>query len=186
MIVCAGNGESFGFAKDIGVGIVESTIGLTQICLRYAPKYLLFVGSAGSYDSTVAIGTLFVSRHATQIELSFLQNQSYTPIDNSILVESSRFVSCETLMKANILEAVVNSSNYITNTSQYNQMMLSANILLENMETFSVFKVAQYFQIPCFAILCVSNKVGENSHQEWLQNKKLVEEKLYWAVRTFL
>ncbi len=34
MVVCAGNGEDFTFAKSIGVGLCESAMGLTQICLR--------------------------------------------------------------------------------------------------------------------------------------------------------
>lgn len=57
-------------------------------------------------------------------------------------------------------------------------MMLRANILLENMEAFSVFKVAQYFRIPSIAILCVSNIVGENAHQQWLDNQILVQHTL--------
>ncbi|RDU61365.1 purine-nucleoside phosphorylase [Helicobacter sp. MIT 14-3879] len=178
MILCAGNGESFSFAKNIGVGLINSAIELTQVCLQYTPKHLLFIGSAGSYDSKVPIGTLFLSTHATQIELSFLQKQSYTPTNNSIKIERLNLVSHETLIKENICEATVNSSNYITNTSAYNHVMLSANILLENMEVFSIFKVAEHFRIPCSAILCVSNIVGENAHEEWVKNKNLVEERL--------
>ena len=185
MVVCAGNGESFEFAKSIGVGIIDSAICLTRICLQYMPRNLLFIGSAGSYDSKLEIGTLFFSTHATQIEMSFLQNQSYTPIDNSISVELNNFVSHETLIRANISQATVNSSNYITKTSAYNEMMLSANILLENMEAFSVFRVARYFNIPCLAILCVSNVVCDDSHQQWIGNRALVATRFEEVMQKF-
>lgn len=185
MVVCAGNGESFEFAKSIGVGTIDSAMSLTRICLQYMPRNLLFIGSAGSYDSKLEIGTLFFSTHATQIEMSFLQNQSYTPIDNSISVELDDFVSHETLIRANISQATVNSSNYITKTSAYNEMMLSANILLENMEAFSVFSVAKYFNIPCLAILCVSNVVCEDSHQQWIRNRALVATRFKEVMQKF-
>ena len=48
MIVCAGRNETFPFAQTIGVGLIESAINLTRLCLFDKPEYLLFVGSAGS------------------------------------------------------------------------------------------------------------------------------------------
>ena len=33
MVVCAGRGEEFSFARVIGVGLIESAINLTKICL---------------------------------------------------------------------------------------------------------------------------------------------------------
>ena len=49
MIVCAGRNETFPFAQTIGVGLIESAINLTRLCLFDKPEYLLFIGSAGSY-----------------------------------------------------------------------------------------------------------------------------------------
>ncbi|EAH4491725.1 purine-nucleoside phosphorylase, partial [Campylobacter coli] len=37
MIVCAGGNENFSFAKTIGIGLVESTFYLTQLCLKEKP-----------------------------------------------------------------------------------------------------------------------------------------------------
>lgn len=49
MILCAGNNESFSFATPIGVGLIESTINLSRLCLFDKPEFILFIGSAGSY-----------------------------------------------------------------------------------------------------------------------------------------
>ena len=51
MIICAGRNETFPFAHPIGVGLIESAINLTRMCLFDKPDYLLFVGSAGSYGN---------------------------------------------------------------------------------------------------------------------------------------
>ena len=51
MIVCAGDIEQFSFAVPIGVGLVNSAINLTRLCIMNPPEFLLFVGSAGSYGN---------------------------------------------------------------------------------------------------------------------------------------
>lgn len=186
MIVCAGGGEAFPFAKSIGIGLVDSAIGLSRICLQKAPKSLIFIGSAGSYDSNVAVGSLFFSTRATQIELSLVGGQAYTPIDNSISMDSASFVLHETMQSHGILEATVNSSNYITATSAYNKRMLAAGLMLENMEFFSVLRVAEYFQIPAWALLCVSNTVGEGAHEAWIASRDIVASRLENALRNTL
>ncbi len=183
MFICAGNTESFNFAKSIGIGLVDSSIELTRICLQNLPKSLIFLGSAGSYDNSINIGDIYYSFRATQIELSYLQNQSYIPIDNAIECSYNINVSCETFIKLqkklkNTKQATINSSNYITKTSRYNPMILNAGILLENMEFFSVLKVAQFFQIPCIGLFCVSNFVGENAHNEFIKNHNAIKQKL--------
>ena len=60
MVVCAGNGEDFTFAKSIGVGLCESAMGLTQICLRECVDSIIFVGSAGAYSKDICIGDIYI------------------------------------------------------------------------------------------------------------------------------
>ncbi len=80
MIVSAGNQETFTFAKSIGVGLVSSAINLTKICLFNRPEFILFIGSAGSYGNH-KIFDIVESKNSSNIEMSFLENFSYTPID---------------------------------------------------------------------------------------------------------
>lgn len=182
MFICAGESEQFVFAKSIGIGLVSSAIGLTRLCLQHAPKELIFLGSAGCYRADWNIGDMAYSYCATQIELSFLDNKSYTPIDNIIKLDAVKNVSCETFLTnihSKLPQVVVNSSNYITNTDIYNNMMCHAGIALENMEFFSVLRVAQYFQIPCVGIFCISNFVGTQAHEEFIKNHDLIKTKLH-------
>lgn len=171
MFICAGSIESFSFAKSIGVGLINSAISLSNICMREIPKRLIFIGSAGSYDENIEIGSIFCSTTAYNIELSMIDGNSYTPLDNAIRIEG---VNIDNLVDF----ANVNSSNYITNTDKYNAMFIESGILLENMEFFSVLNVARFYNIPALGIFCVSNHVCHDSHTQFIKNHSLVKEKL--------
>lgn len=179
MFVCAGNGEEFEFARSIGVGLVESAITLSKLCMSEQVESLVFVGSAGSYDKEVDLLELFVSTESTQIESSLLVGESYTPLKQE--VKSLENVSCETIRKIlslNLPQAIVNSSNYICVDSAYALRMKERGILLENMEFFSALSVARRFNIPALGVFCVSNHCGERAHQEFLENRGEVMRRL--------
>ncbi|NWF66350.1 MAG: purine-nucleoside phosphorylase [Campylobacterales bacterium] len=163
MIICAGNQESFSFATTIGVGLIDSAINLTKICLMQVPEYLIFIGSCGSYGKLKPFD-IVTSSTSSNIELSFLQDLSYTPIDNVVKAQnsiSSFFVSHET---------IINSSNYITTDEKLSKQMLDYNIDCENMEFFSVVKVAREFNIPVVGVFVVTNYCNKNAHEDFKQN----------------
>jgi len=172
MIVCAGNNETFAFAHPIGVGLVDSAINLTRLSLFDKPEFLIFVGSAGSYGEAKILD-IKESLIASNIENSFWKNDSYTPIDN--VIEAKR--------KEDENSIIVNSSNYITTNMDYSKYYLKHNIHLENMEFFSVMRVAGEFGIPALGIFVVTNYTDKDAHKDFMQNhqkaKKLLEEYIY-------
>ena len=161
MIVCAGKNEVFDFAYPIGVGLVESAMNLARLALFDKPEFLLFIGSAGSYGEH-KIFDIVQSRGASQIELSFFDNNSYTPIDNVITSEGLEVVH----------QTIINSSNYITTNKAYWPHFLRHNIAAENMEFFSVMRVAQEFAIPAGGIFVITNYCDKDAHKEYKQNYK--------------
>lgn len=172
MILCAGKSESFEYAHPIGIGLIESAISLTQLCLMDRPKFLLFIGSAGSYGEK-KIGDIVTSEGAANIELSFLEDKSYTPIDN-VIVSNSGIVSHET---------IVNSSNYISKNLEISKGFNQHKIAVENMEFFSVMKIAQEFNISAAGIFVVTNYCDENAHEDFLKNHKECISKLDKYIR---
>lgn len=167
MIVCAGRNEVFPFATPIGVGLVESAINLTRQCLFDKPDYLLFIGSAGSYGEH-KIFDIVESKRASNIELSFLTNSSYTPLDN-VLESENKFARNDT---------IVNSSNYISTNKGLTKNFKEYGIGIENMEYFSVLQVAKQFEIPVAGIFVVTNFTDENAHEDFMKNHKVAMEKL--------
>ncbi len=164
MIICAGNIESFEFATPIGIGLIESAINLTRLALFDKPDFLIFIGSAGSYGK-YKIFDIVESSIGANIENSFLTGNSYTPIDNVIEAyhDKKSDVSRETV-------DIVNSSNYITTDKTLSQSYRKHKIELENMEFFSVLRVAQEFKIPLLGIFIVTNYCDKNAHKEFLEN----------------
>jgi len=160
MIICAGESEQFDFALPVGIGMTDVAINLTRLCLSQKPKFLLFVGTAGSYGEK-KVFDIIESKTAANIENSFFTGGSYTPIDN--MVSTAEDVSRET---------IVNSSNYITTDKDMAKAYLSKNIHLENMEYYAVLKVAKSFDIPAAGVFIVTNYCDENAHKDFMDNHK--------------
>ncbi|MFT7823451.1 MAG: purine-nucleoside phosphorylase [Sulfurimonas sp.] len=188
MIICAGEIETFNFAAPVGIGLLDVSINLTKICIEKNPDFLLFIGSAGSYGRK-GIFEIVESKTASNIENSFLDGSSYTPIDN--VVSAAEDVSRETsetedkLLSSVVFkpeqsskaasesrETLVNCSNYITADSRYAKEYLKRNIDLENMEFYAVLKVAQRFGIPAGGVFVVTNYCDENAHRDFKKNHK--------------
>ena len=166
MLICAGDIEQIKGATPIGVGLINSAINLTRLCIMNPPEFLLFVGTAGSYGKK-EIFDIVESKVAANIEHSFLLNSAYTPLDN--VVASSENVSRET---------IVNSSNYITKSEEMAKRYLKLNIDLENMEFFSVLSVAKEFNIPVGGVFVVTNYCNKDAHKDFLANHKEAIERL--------
>ncbi len=160
MIVCAGDIEQIKGALPIGVGLINSAINLTRVCIMNPPEFILFVGTAGSYGNYKPFD-IIQSKVAANVEQSFLEKKSYTPLDN--IVASTDDVSRET---------IVNSSNYITASKDISKKFLQLNIELENMEFFSILSVAKEFNIPAGGVFVVTNYCYEDAHKEFKANHK--------------
>ncbi len=161
MIVCAGNNETFDFATPIGVGLIDSAINLTRLMIEEQPDSIVFVGSAGSYG-TYKPFDIIESSAAGNIELSLITGSAYTPIDNTIYHDN---VSRETSI-------MINSSNYITTDMEVAAEYQKLGLELENMEFFSILKVAENFEIPAYGIFIVTNYCDENAHEDFIKNHK--------------
>ena len=166
MIICAGNNETFPFAQPTGVGLIETSMNLTRLCMFDKPEFLLFVGTAGSYGDA-KIFDIIESKTASNIELAFLSNDAYTPLDNVVSTN-------ETHKK----DIVVNSSNYISTNKNLTKNFLKFGLGIENMEFFAVLKIAQEFDIPAGGVFCVTNYTDANAHKDFLVNHERAKELL--------
>jgi len=167
MIVCAGRNETFPFATPIGVGLIESAMNFTQLCLFDKPDFIIFVGSAGSYGNH-NIFDIVESSSASNIELSFFDNNSYTPLDNVIKTNNITLRD----------DTIVNSSNYITTSETLSQEFAQYGIGIENMEFFSLVQIAKEFDIPIAGIFSVTNYTNKTAHEDFIKNHKVAMDKL--------
>ena len=158
-IISSGNKEIFPFSTPIGIGLIESAINITRIALFDKPDMIIFIGSAGSYGK-LNIFDIIETSSASNIEQCLITKSCYTPIENIITLND---VSRET---------IINSSNYITTNENIAKKYLKLNILAENMEFYSIVKVAKEFNINVKGIFVITNYCNKNAHSEYLKNIK--------------
>ncbi len=171
MIICAGDSEQFEFAQPMGIGLIEVSMNLTRLCLFDKPEFILFVGTAGSYGDA-KIFDIIETKSAANIELAFLSNDAYTPIDNLVTANTT-----------NQKDIIVNSSNYISTNSKLTNNFLKLGIGIENMEFFAVLKIAQEFNIPAGGVFCITNYTNKFAHNDFLANHKKAKELLTQHVK---
>ena len=160
MIICAGDIESFSFAKPIGIGLIESAINLTELITRYCPDKLIFIGTAGSYGDFKIFDTV-LSSSSSNLELCFLNNSCYSPIENIIKIENQKS------------QTIVNSSNYISTNFELSKKFNLYGIGIENMEFFSVLSCAKKFNINAVGIFVITNFCNEYAHNDFVTNHKI-------------
>lgn len=159
MIVCAGESESFEFAKPVGIGLIQSAINLTKICLHEKPKEIIFIGTAGSYGKC-EVGKIYESSHSSNVEIGFYDNLSYTPLTHpNVSRETSGSI-------------IINSSNYITTDEKVSKQFLENGFSLENMEFFAIQSVAKHFNIKSRGVFYVTNYCNKFAHEEFIKNHK--------------
>ena len=171
MIICAGNNETFDFATPMGVGLIQTAMNLTRVCLFDKPEFLLFVGSAGSYGDA-EIFDIIESKTAANIELSFLSNDAYTPLDNVISTNTQE-----------TKDVIVNSSNYISTNEELTRKFLNLGVGIENMEFFAVLAIAQEFDIPAGGVFCITNYTNKDAHEDFIKNHDKAKELLSFHVK---
>lgn len=177
MIVCAGANESFEFAKPIGIGLVEPAINLTNIVSSNLPKWILFIGTAGSYGR-IKVGSLCLCQNASNIEISSLLELSYTPIKTDINTKAPECTNILTNTNNILTNIKCNSSNFITKDTTCSDKFMSLGFDIENMELYSVLSVAKRFGIACAGLLYVTNLCNEKAHFDFIKNHEVAKSTL--------
>ena len=133
--------------------------------LSALPSEIIFIGSAGLYKDG-EVFEIYESSVAANIEISSLENKSYSPIEGEIASVVPRG-TCK-----------VNSSNFITADQNLAHELFNRGYFLENMEFFAVLKVAQKFQIPAYGIFVATNFCDKNAHADFIKNHEQAKKEL--------
>ena len=133
--------------------------------LNALPSEIIFIGSAGLYNEG-EVFEIYESSVAANIEISSLENKSYSPIESEIASVVPRGTY------------KVNSSNFITTDQNLAHEIFNRGYFLENMEFFAVLKVAQKFQIPAYGIFVATNFCDKNAHADFIKNHEQAKKEL--------
>ena len=133
--------------------------------LNALPSEIIFIGSAGLYKDG-QIFEIYKSSAAANIEISSLENKSYSPIESEIASVVPRGTY------------KVNSSNFITTDQNLAHELFDRGYFLENMEFFAVLKVAQKFQISAYGIFVATNFCDKNAHDDFIKNHEQAKKEI--------
>lgn len=143
--------------------------------LNALPDEIIFIGSGGLYKEGEIL-EIYESFTAGNVEISSLENKSYTPLECEISSINFSNVPRETIK--------INSSNYITTDQNLAQKLFEKGYFLENMEFFAVLKTAQKFQIPARGVFVATNFCDQNAHADFVKNHNAAKEKLTQYLKT--
>ena len=133
--------------------------------LNALPSEIIFIGSAGLYKDG-QIFEIYECSAAANIEISSLENKSYSPIESKIA----------SIVPRGTYKA--NSSNFITTDQNLAHKLFDRGYFLENMEFFAVLKVAQKFQIPAYGIFVATNFCDKNAHADFIKHHEQAKKEL--------
>jgi hypothetical protein len=149
---------------------------------KYLPliEKIYFIGTAGlisEADINWDMPVFSVNKVSLSLPLS-LKKQAYVP------KAYPEFI-LKTSIELNVADCL--SSLEITSSSEISsdiERLVSAGngavyqTLLENMELYGVAQVAEEFNIPCSALLGVTNRTDASAHQDWISNHERVSKLL--------
>lgn len=199
LIVCAGKSENFSFAKSIGVGLVEASIGLSELVLAQKPEKIIFIGTCGLYNKPLK-NVLNLANFAEK-SLANERDKSLTKKGKKSLtneksesnpaiklleiyesehcfnIEASKLTNdfyspaeCEINLNVSYETKKCNSSNFICTDEKIAMKFANLGLELENMESFAVLSVAKHFGISATCFLCATNFCDTKAHEFFLQN----------------
>lgn len=193
LIVCAGKNEDFSFAKSIGVGLVEASVGLCELLFKFnvlgawANKVdkIIFIGTCGLYQKSESLNLSKKSEIKGNLGAKNLMRENQKPLKlleiyesaHCFNVEASKLTNdfyspaeCEINLNVSYETKKCNSSNYICTDENVAARFADLGLELENMESFAVLSVAKRFGISATCFLCATNFCDKNAHQSFLQN----------------
>jgi hypothetical protein len=179
----------------LGIGYLQAALNLQRFILKDNVRYLsqiekiYFIGTAGlisKADINWDMPVFFVNKVSLSLPLS-LSKQAYVPkaypefdlkVDNDLNVADC-LSALEITSSAEIsseIERVVSARKGEGDENAENGVVPWS--LLENMELYGVAQVAAEFNIPCSALLGVTNRTDASAHQDWNSNHQRVSKLL--------
>jgi hypothetical protein len=185
-----GNGSVYSSLNSDKVG-QETSEQFCNISDGYVSRIekIYFIGTAGlisEADIDWDMPVFSVNKVSLSLPLS-LRKQAYVPkaypefdlkVHNDLNVAdclSSLEITSSSELSHDI-ERLVSARNHEAGENGENGVVPWS--LLENMELYGVAQVAEEFNIPCSALLGVTNRTNASAHQDWISNHKRVSKLL--------
>ena len=143
------------------VGALAAAVATTRLIRELLPSEVLFVGTCGTYDARVPVGSLISVSEVISSSVEEQEGAAYRPS-----LERTRWTTQGQLPFP--AHSVV-APPAITAT-QEGAKALSRAAPLEHLELSGVLEACRESDVPCRAALVVVNEVGPKAHEQWEAN----------------
>lgn len=173
-----------------GIGSVAAAVSVQERILN--PKLppvgeVLFLGSAGAYDSSVAAGPgrFAFSTEFCKRDLAAIEGRARLPgpTGETIQCEAGRRVA-GMLQFIEAKKFAVGVTNSTDSVSLVNVAVKDCNF--ENLETYGIAWVCKRYNLPFAAMLALTNTVGPAGSEEWSTNHREMSLELQGFLSNFL
>lgn len=143
---------------------------------------VLFIGSCGSTDHSVPIGSLVFPDCVHLSDVGLTTGESFLPCSMVTTLHTDRLIHkalanklTEAIDGQQLLFEPVYSVVAITrNTSTARSLSTATGARFENLELFGLATACTSAGIPWLSLSCVANHTHPAGHEEWLQNRERV------------
>ena len=159
------NGSSLYVVEAVGIGLVDSAIGMTRCIERHRPTDVVFLGTCGSFGKH-AIGDVVSGRSIVLVDRAIDDGQAVKLSPLTIDLEPS-------LLALDLPRVVVANTIGVTVNDEL-AARLAARCDVEHLEAFAVARAANIAKVRCTIMLGIANMVGKNGSADWKTNHERV------------
>jgi nucleoside phosphorylase len=173
----------------VGIGLVDAALGTARAIIRFRPRMILFVGTAGSYGATPSIGSVAIARRALLASAAVARGDGYLParMASETVPDGGLRRALRQCAGAEATVADVATPIAITSSGALGRRLSAAShATVENLELFAVARAADTAAVPWGAVLGISNRVGPSAHADWRRHQERATDAACGVVQDFL
>lgn len=166
-----------------GVGILATAFSLTKLLLEEKPDLIIQIGLAGCFDTSIALGKIFLIEKEIVGDIGVEENGKWRDIFNMKL-EKTNYPPYEKKMllnphveKLNLLKTKtvtgITVNEITTRKERIRQIIKKYNPVTESMEGAALHYVCRSLNVPFLQIRSVCNYIGERDKTKWLIKESL-------------
>ncbi len=177
-----------------GVGMLATAVSLTKMIMEDKPDLIIQVGVAGSFQSTIDLGTVLVIKEENVADMGVEEDGKWKDIFDLKLEKSSyhpyekRKLPNPCLSKYNLLQlpevSAITVNEISTNKERIQQLIKKYNPTLESMEGAALHFICREFNVPFIQIRAISNAIGERNKANWKMKEAI--ENLNQVILTYI
>jgi futalosine hydrolase len=146
-----------------GVGMVNTTLKLTQKLSVSSYDLVINLGIAGTFKNELRVGDVVEVIEDTFSEIGYQDKNDFFQFTDFNIIETYKVKGQTSLVK--VKGITVNTVH--GNKDSIVKVVEKFNPDIESMEGAAVFKVCEEFKIPCMQIRAISNIVEERNKEKW-------------------